>query len=106
MTDPLVLGLLERHLLIHISKRLRAPLQLLIPLPNVALALGVIRRRFWPVLFILHRDTRGERACQMSAVHPTALPCCCCKPLHSSSTRAMRNGQRWPQSCFLTLLGN
>lgn len=106
VTDPLVLGLLKRHLLIYISQRLCASLQLLIALPDVALALGVIWRRFWPVLFILHRNTRGEIACQMSPVH---LPHCCTATanrfLSSSNRDVRRNGQCWPQASVVLLLG-
>ena len=61
--DLLMLRLLKRHLLVCTSQRLCASLQLLIALPDVALALGVIGRRFWHVLFILHQDARGEQAC-------------------------------------------
>ena len=107
VTDPLVLRLLKRHLLIYISQRLCASLQLLIALPDVALALRVVWRRFWPVLFILHSNTRGEITWQISALHPAALPYCYCESLSlSSSTRdVMRNGQCWPQGFVVLSLG-
>ena len=107
MADPLVLSLLNRHLLIYISQRLCTSLQLLIALPDVALALEVIWRRFWPILFILHRETRGEKARQMSARQAAELPYCFCSPpsfvFHQ---RCDAHGQCWPQDFFVLLIGS